>query len=139
MTPESVDGKARRLLAVGAVTIVECDDGSALAYVRGDSANYTVTYEHGSWSCDLFDAWRSWCDQVGERPGRRQDFGPALEEHGIVIEEHGHNRLTRGIGLLMSTGEHSSGTSPIRLSTGTLRTSAHESSMDVEEADRNAF
>jgi putative DNA primase/helicase len=55
---------------------------------------------------DLFKVWRSWCDEAGERPGRSQDFTKALEEHGVVIEDYRHNRLTRGIALLVSTGEH---------------------------------
>jgi putative DNA primase/helicase len=50
---------------------------------------------------DLFEVWRSWCEQAGERPGRQQDFTAAIEEHGVDVETYQGSRLTRGIGLLV--------------------------------------
>jgi putative DNA primase/helicase len=80
---------------------------------------------------ELFDAWRGWCETTGERPGRRQDFVRALEEHGVKVEQYGHNSLTRGIGLVVRTGEHSSRNSSISPPRGTLRGSPHESSKEL--------
>jgi putative DNA primase/helicase len=77
---------------------------------------------------ELFVAWCSWCKQVEERPGRHQDFAKALESHGIAVESYRNNRLARGIDLLVSAREDSTGYLPISNSTGTLRVSAHESS-----------
>jgi putative DNA primase/helicase len=79
---------------------------------------------------DLFEVWRTWCEEAGERPGRKQDFSAALEEHGIVIETYQNARLARGIGILVRSGEVSPGTSSISTSTGTLRTRPNETSPD---------
>jgi putative DNA primase/helicase len=79
---------------------------------------------------DLYDAWRSWCDQAGERPGRKQDFSAALEDHGIALEEYQNNRLARGIGLLVRSDEVSSRISSISTYTGTVGNSPHESSAE---------
>lgn len=44
-------GKARRILAMGWVTVVACDDLDAIALVRGDHGEYRVEWHHGAWSC----------------------------------------------------------------------------------------
>jgi putative DNA primase/helicase len=76
----------------------------------------------------LWNSWKEWCDQAGERPGRQQDFTTALEAHGIGIEPYQGGRGTRGLGLLVTPGEASSGTSPISTPTGTVGTRGHEGS-----------
>lgn len=48
---ETVDGKARRILAMGWVTIISCDDQHARALVRGEHGDYEATFDHGGWSC----------------------------------------------------------------------------------------
>lgn len=50
-TTETVDGKARRLLARGAVMVVSCADTHASAHVRGDHGIRDVNFVHGGWSC----------------------------------------------------------------------------------------
>ena len=77
---------------------------------------------------ELFESWRAWCDEAGERPGRKQDFTAALDDHGIVSEMYDGNRLTRGVALVTRSPEVSSRTSPISTSTGTLRGRPEETS-----------
>jgi putative DNA primase/helicase len=88
---------------------------------------------------DLWESWKSWCEESGEWVGRKQDFAAALEEHGVEIQTHQGTRLTRGIGILVRSGEVSSGTSSISDSTGLLRTRPHETSPDqLFEEDKPA-
>ena len=54
----------------------------------------------------VWDAWRGWCEQSGDRPGRIGDFTAALEDHGFTIEHYQHNKLVVGLGL-RELGEHS--------------------------------
>lgn len=49
---ESVQTKARRLLAEGRVEIVTRLPGQVLARVKGTDATYTVRWEPSGWSCD---------------------------------------------------------------------------------------
>jgi uncharacterized Zn finger protein len=52
MTGETVDGKARRLLALGAVTVVMASVDRTVAHVRGDSGVYDVEWDRDrGWSC----------------------------------------------------------------------------------------
>ncbi len=77
---------------------------------------------------DLWESWKSWCEQSGEKPGRKQDFTAAIEEHGVDIETYQGGRWTRGIGILVRSGEISPRTSSISTSTETLGTRPHETS-----------
>lgn len=51
MARETVDGKARRLLAEGRVLISDGGRKRVLASVAGESAVYVVAYSAGSWWC----------------------------------------------------------------------------------------
>ncbi len=87
---------------------------------------------------DLFDAWREWCSESAEAPGRRQDFVPALQARGVEVRKAGNNRLAIGVSLRSEDSEHSSRTFPNSTSTGTLRMSAIECSHpQVEGPDLN--
>jgi uncharacterized Zn finger protein len=48
---ESVDQKAGRLLASGAVTVLVCDDSFTIAHVCGDHGVHEVNWRYGAWSC----------------------------------------------------------------------------------------
>ena len=48
---------------------------------------------------DLFDVWRRWCDQTGERPGRKQDFSASLDEHDFAIETYQNVKHVVGLGI----------------------------------------
>ena len=49
---------------------------------------------------DLFNVWRQWCDRSGERPGRKQDFRSALDDHGILVESYQNAKFVIGLGIL---------------------------------------
>ena len=44
---------------------------------------------------ELWEAWRQWSEASGERPGRKQDFTIALEEHGAELETYQGARFAR--------------------------------------------
>jgi uncharacterized Zn finger protein len=50
-TRETIDGKARRLLARGCVMVVSCDETHTYAHVRGDTGIYDVNFHGRTWSC----------------------------------------------------------------------------------------
>jgi len=45
----------------------------------------------------LFQSWKHWCENVGERPGNRKDFSKALESRGFHTIRIGKDQ-TRGYG-----------------------------------------
>ena len=47
----------------------------------------------------LWDEWRTWCEQSGERPGRMQDFTAALVEHDLEVDTYQNARHVRDLGL----------------------------------------
>jgi putative DNA primase/helicase len=49
---------------------------------------------------DLFNAWRVWCERSNERPGRKQDFSAALEEHGFPIDSYQNAKWVIGLRVL---------------------------------------
>jgi hypothetical protein len=51
MTRETVDAKARRLLAEGRVLIVRVRLDFVIAIVQGDSDSYDVRHDPSGWSC----------------------------------------------------------------------------------------
>ena len=51
MPKETAEGKARRLLAEGAVHVHTADENRVTARVRGASGVYDVTWLGGRWSC----------------------------------------------------------------------------------------
>jgi phage/plasmid-associated DNA primase len=77
---------------------------------------------------DLWESWRRWCEGSNERPGRKQDFSRALADHGMEVETRQGYRLTRGIGLVVRSGEDSPRTSSISPSVGTLGVRPNETS-----------
>jgi putative DNA primase/helicase len=79
---------------------------------------------------DLWESWRSWCEQTGERPGRKQDFAAALDEHGVEIETYQGGRLTRGIGLVVGSDEDSPRTSSIQTLAGTVGARPNETATE---------
>lgn len=46
---------------------------------------------------DLWTVWQRWSETAGERPGRKQDFSTALEEHGVVLESLQGARFARNL------------------------------------------
>jgi putative DNA primase/helicase len=53
---------------------------------------------------DLYDRWKTWCGDRGEKPGRMQDFSAALKDSGIkVVPEHGQN-YAHGLGIRAAVG-----------------------------------
>lgn len=80
---------------------------------------------------ELWSSWRSWCEQSGEKPGRKQTFSLALEDHDVEMETYQNNRLARGIGLSVRSDEVSPGDFPISTSTGTLRARPNETSGEM--------
>jgi len=87
---------------------------------------------------ELFEAWRLWCEEAGQRPGRKQDFSEALENHGVELETYQNRRFARGIGLLVRSGEVSSQPSPRSTSTGTLWTRPDETSREDPDGTAGA-
>ena len=67
---ESLDAKARRLLAGGRLKVVEASPGGRVrASVVGDHGGYAVARdEEGLWSCDC-PARVAWCSHVLARRG----------------------------------------------------------------------
>lgn len=51
-------------------------------------------------SPELYDAYRDWCDDGGERPWRQRAFVQALEERGWTRLKTGGRMVYRGLGLL---------------------------------------
>ena len=51
---------------------------------------------------DLFSTWQRWCEQSGERPGRKQDFTGALEDHDFEIESYQNAKSVVGLGIATS-------------------------------------
>ncbi len=47
----------------------------------------------------LWEAWRTWCEQAGERPGRKQDFAAAIATHGYTIETYQGAKHVCDLGL----------------------------------------
>jgi len=85
---------------------------------------------------DLWSSWRAWCEQSGERPGRKQTFSLALEDHELELEIYDGNRLARGIGLVTRTAEVTPGTSSISLLAGTHGVRPEETSDSTVEPVR---
>ena len=52
---------------------------------------------------DLFDVWRRWCDQTGERAGRKQDFSGALDDHGFEVETYQGGKYVLGLGIALQS------------------------------------
>lgn len=52
MTREGARTKAVRLLAVGAVSILEVTQHRCTASVKGDTATHAVTFDGSRWACD---------------------------------------------------------------------------------------
>ena len=50
----------------------------------------------------LYDEWKRWCDRAGERPGRKQDFSAALEEHGFEVSSYQNAKSVIGLGITTS-------------------------------------
>lgn len=48
---------------------------------------------------DLWDSWHRWCEQAGERPGRKQDFALAVEGRGFESESYQNAKTIHGLGL----------------------------------------
>lgn len=60
---ETVDGKARRLLARGCVFVVSCNHEHVAAHVLGDSGIYDVEYGPEGWHCTCANRGRN-CSHV---------------------------------------------------------------------------
>jgi len=75
---------------------------------------------------DLWESWTKWANAAGERPGRKQDFSAALEEHGVELEKRQGVRLARGIAVTVGSDEVSPHHSSNTTSAGTLRVRPHE-------------
>lgn len=53
MTSANIEAKAARLLATGAVTVIDLQGDDVTAEVRGDSGmTWVVAHAHGRWRCD---------------------------------------------------------------------------------------
>jgi putative DNA primase/helicase len=50
---------------------------------------------------DLWASWREWCEQVGERPGRKQDLRSALDGHSVVVETYQGAKYAVGLGIVV--------------------------------------
>lgn len=48
---------------------------------------------------DLWGVWREWCDQVHERPGRKQDFSAALDQRGFCIDTYQNAKFIVGLSV----------------------------------------
>lgn len=71
-------------------------------------------------SRDLYDAYRKWCDESGERATSQRNFGSRLEERGLEQARSNVARKWRGIGVLSDASDVSDtffGLSPTRDST----------------------
>ena len=55
------------------------------------SANNTASATH------LYEAWRTWCERTGEKPGTQRSFSQRLLDKGYIREKTRTGRVFRGI------------------------------------------
>jgi len=55
---------------------------------------------------DLYEAYKSWCEETGEEPVRQRTFGTRLAERGLARRKHGKGRRYHwfGVGLARDEG-----------------------------------
>lgn len=58
---------------------------------------------------DLWASWRNWCEEVRERPGRKQDFAAALDERGFLVETYQNAKSVVGIEIIPDQGRREVG------------------------------
>ena len=72
---------------------LEAEDalGQWIAEACMTSANNTASATH------LYEAWRTWCERTGEKPGTQRSFSQLLLDKGYIREKTRTGRVFRGI------------------------------------------
>jgi len=54
---------------------------------------------------ELFELWKTWAERAGERPGRRNDFGTGLRDHGLDIRKLAKREMVLDLEIRSSHGD----------------------------------